>query len=283
MTDAPAAPEGSRPAAPGVHAATILCEVCGKETPHRIVHLDPAQRRVVSGLARCRECRTTHPFRIGAPALHDLFEIVSDGPASTRILRKIPALETLTLGERFPGRDPPCGHPQARPDGWPSRPHRGGPRRPDRLGDARRRGRREDLARRRPPDHGRPDSRFPPTRSFVVGGSVRSRDDRGGSRAPGQRRNVARTRGRVRREVRRAALREADRDPARGEQGLEPVAREAGRPNELDLALGPVPFGPGRQPIGKFPLIRGRAGAPPPRGYRPGRRPCRGRAQSGGP
>jgi uncharacterized Zn finger protein len=97
-----------RRATGGVHAATIFCEVCGEETPHRIVHLDPAQRRVISGLARCRTCRTTHPFRAPAPVLHELFEIVSDGPASCRVLRKVPALEQVTIGERFPGRDPPA-------------------------------------------------------------------------------------------------------------------------------------------------------------------------------
>jgi uncharacterized Zn finger protein len=105
--DGEAEPSG-RTAPPGVHAATIYCEVCGEETPHRILHLDPAQRRVVSGLARCRTCRTTHPFRTRAPAMHELFEIVSDGAASTRLLVKVAGHESLTLGERMPGRDVPA-------------------------------------------------------------------------------------------------------------------------------------------------------------------------------
>jgi uncharacterized Zn finger protein len=122
MTDGPDPNPRSHPAAAGVHAATIFCEVCGEETPHRVVHLDPAQRRVVSGLARCRTCRTTHPFRVEPPPEHALFEIVSDGELSTRTLRSVPALEQLTLGERFPGRDPPAViHKIDRLDGRPAR------------------------------------------------------------------------------------------------------------------------------------------------------------------
>ncbi len=108
MSEETSPEEPGRPTAPGVHAATIYCEVCGEDTPHRIVHLDPAQRRVVSGLARCRTCRTTHPFRTAAPAMHELFEIVSDGAASTRLLVRLPGHETITLGERMPGRDAPA-------------------------------------------------------------------------------------------------------------------------------------------------------------------------------
>ena len=84
-------PESSgRPAPPGVHAATIYCEVCGEEHPHGSSTSNPAQRRVVSGLARCRTSRTTHPFRTTAPAMHELFEIVSDGAASTRLVVRGP-------------------------------------------------------------------------------------------------------------------------------------------------------------------------------------------------
>lgn len=104
--DEPAAEDPRTPS--GVHAATLLCEVCGEETPHRIVRLDPAHRRVVSGLARCRTCRTTHPFQMPAERPHRVFEIVSDGAASTRKQRAVPSEERLTVGEHMPRRLPPA-------------------------------------------------------------------------------------------------------------------------------------------------------------------------------
>ncbi|MCI4362160.1 MAG: hypothetical protein L3J77_03095, partial [Thermoplasmata archaeon] len=96
------------PKAAGVHAADLFCEVCGTETAHRIVHLDGPGGKVVSGLARCRICRTTHRFRSEAAGTHDVFEIASDGPSSIRSTRSLPATAVVEVGELLPDRDPPA-------------------------------------------------------------------------------------------------------------------------------------------------------------------------------
>jgi uncharacterized Zn finger protein len=96
----------ARPAAAGVHAATLYCEVCGEETPHRIVHLDRATGRAVSGVARCRTCRTTHPFSQAAAERASVFVIRSEGRSSVRSLEQIAANARLEVGERLPGVEP---------------------------------------------------------------------------------------------------------------------------------------------------------------------------------
>jgi uncharacterized Zn finger protein len=90
----------------GVHAATLFCDVCGEETPHRIVRMDPAAGKAVSGLARCRTCHTTHRFQTRASRQHVLSEIVSDGAKSQRRVRSLAADEQLAVGERMPDRTP---------------------------------------------------------------------------------------------------------------------------------------------------------------------------------
>jgi uncharacterized Zn finger protein len=92
----------------GVHAADLFCEVCGEETAHRIVDLDATRGRVVSGLARCRVCRTTHRFRSETAGTHQVFEISSEGPTSVRAPRSLPANATIEVGELLPGREPPA-------------------------------------------------------------------------------------------------------------------------------------------------------------------------------
>jgi uncharacterized Zn finger protein len=108
MTDPPepTARSPERPA--GVHAADLFCDVCGEETAHRIVHLDATRGKVVSGLARCRVCRTTHRFRSETAGTHEVFEIRSDGPISARATRTVPATERIVVGELLPGREPPA-------------------------------------------------------------------------------------------------------------------------------------------------------------------------------
>ena len=102
----------------GVHAATLYCEVCGSETPHRILRLDPTVRRVVSGTARCRTCRSTHAFQTPVERRHPLSVILSDGPRSARTILEVPSGVTLVVGERMPERSPAARiHKIDRPDG----------------------------------------------------------------------------------------------------------------------------------------------------------------------
>jgi uncharacterized Zn finger protein len=101
-------PKVSRERSAGVHAGDLYCEICGEVTSHRIVHLDATRGKVVSGLARCRVCRTTHRFRSETQGTHDVFEIASDGASSVRSSRTLPAGVRVTVGELLPGREPPA-------------------------------------------------------------------------------------------------------------------------------------------------------------------------------
>ncbi|MCI4333312.1 MAG: hypothetical protein L3K01_06275 [Thermoplasmata archaeon] len=108
MTEASARSTTAHRSAPGVHAADLFCEVCGEETAHRIVDLDATRGRVVSGLARCRVCRTTHRFRSETAGTQQVFEISSEGPTSVRSTRTLPASDRIVVGELLPGREPPA-------------------------------------------------------------------------------------------------------------------------------------------------------------------------------
>lgn len=92
----------------GVHAADLFCEVCLAETAHRIIVLDPTRGKVVSGVARCRACHTTHRFRSENARTHEVFEISSDGPTSVRTPRLLPTSDSVVVGELLPGRNPPA-------------------------------------------------------------------------------------------------------------------------------------------------------------------------------
>jgi len=101
---------GETPTALALGAAVLYCENCGKETLHRIVRLGKASRgrtaRAVTGVARCRECRWTHPFVSShdVPAAVEL--VASSGPTSRRTSVDLPPTELLQVGERFPGTGP---------------------------------------------------------------------------------------------------------------------------------------------------------------------------------
>lgn len=120
MTSEERSPPVVRPA--GVHSATVWCEVCGEETIHRIVHLDPPRGARVTGVARCRVCRTTHTFATVPEAQHSVFVIRSDGDRSVRSSAVVPAAVRLEVGERLPGSDPPAIiHKLDRENGRPAR------------------------------------------------------------------------------------------------------------------------------------------------------------------
>ncbi|MFI5414255.1 MAG: HVO_0476 family zinc finger protein [Candidatus Lutacidiplasmatales archaeon] len=108
MRESEVDPTPAPPSAGAVHAATLFCDVCAAETAHRIVRIDTPAGKGVSGLARCRECRTTHRFETPVRTQHVLSEILSDGPESERRVRSLSADEQLTVGERMPDRTPPA-------------------------------------------------------------------------------------------------------------------------------------------------------------------------------
>jgi uncharacterized Zn finger protein len=106
-TETLARPRGAVP----VHAAEIVCDTCGRRTVHRILRLDPVAAGDVTGpvqgLARCRECRWVHPFRVEPPTTRSVALIRSEGPSSRReVLRIDPGLD-LVVGGPVPGLEEP--------------------------------------------------------------------------------------------------------------------------------------------------------------------------------
>lgn len=98
--------EGSGKAAGPLGSALLYCEPCGTETPHRIFRVRRgarAGRGVLEGVARCRQCRTTHPFESRPEVRTELTVIVSDGPRSTRERASLPPDAVLRLGAPIPG------------------------------------------------------------------------------------------------------------------------------------------------------------------------------------
>ncbi len=110
-----------RPAAPTLGSASLLCENCGRTTPHRILRLD---RRTdptageVRGVARCQECRYTHAFESGPPDEVERAVIVSHGASSERTTLRLRRAAHLQVGATLPGPDPPLRVRRLeRPDG----------------------------------------------------------------------------------------------------------------------------------------------------------------------
>jgi uncharacterized Zn finger protein len=100
----PAVP--ARPNPPALRGGLILCENCGKETLHRIVKVaDPRSRRI-EGVARCNDCRWTHPFSIPRPELRTIRQIISHGARSEATSLRLPSTERLEVGHRVPGSTP---------------------------------------------------------------------------------------------------------------------------------------------------------------------------------
>lgn len=97
-----------RRSVPAVHAATLLCENCGKETPHRILRLAPMSARRpghLSGTARCRTCGFTHRFESVAAPLVEIAEVLSAGPRSEHRRILVASRDRIELGKKVPGSD----------------------------------------------------------------------------------------------------------------------------------------------------------------------------------
>lgn len=91
-------------------AAIVYCDNCGKETPHRILRLrgaEPGATRTVRGVARCRECRWTHPFVSTESPTSEVAAIVSQGSTTARRTLELAPAQRLRVGEALPGVEPP--------------------------------------------------------------------------------------------------------------------------------------------------------------------------------
>lgn len=91
-------------------AATLRCDNCDAETPHRVLRwISGTTRRsgALSGTARCRRCGWVHPFSIVRPARVEVAVVISDGPQSVH--RRLLLLSTARVekGGRIPGVDEP--------------------------------------------------------------------------------------------------------------------------------------------------------------------------------
>jgi len=109
---APAEPSrgSSRESVPRVFAATLFCELCNGETPHRILRMDATRRSgvgPVGGTARCRVCQWTHRFESRLPERVEVARIVSAGRTSERSRIELPAHARVEVGSTVPGSDEP--------------------------------------------------------------------------------------------------------------------------------------------------------------------------------
>ncbi|HTP53478.1 MAG TPA: HVO_0476 family zinc finger protein [Thermoplasmata archaeon] len=103
-----AAADPPAPLAGPLGSALLYCEQCDRETPHRIFRVRRgarAGRGSLEGVARCRVCRTTHPFESRPEARTEVPLIVSDGPRSTREIVSLPPETVLQRGAPIPGLD----------------------------------------------------------------------------------------------------------------------------------------------------------------------------------
>jgi uncharacterized Zn finger protein len=96
MTDTEPAPSTVRLA-----AVTLWCENCRRETAHRVVRLrggavGPSHR--VAGVARCRECRWTHPFESKPPDEVEIPLLLSDGDRTERTTVRLAPGHRLAAG-----------------------------------------------------------------------------------------------------------------------------------------------------------------------------------------
>ena len=94
--------------APRLLSATLYCDNCGHATPHRILRLDrraPSSAPRVRGVARCRECRFTHPFDHAPEERVEVALIVSEGPTSERRRHALPRLRKVQVGSGVPETD----------------------------------------------------------------------------------------------------------------------------------------------------------------------------------
>jgi uncharacterized Zn finger protein len=101
-------PEPPDPAGTHIASAQIYCDGCRRETAHRVLRVLPARRQsgAVRGIARCRECRLTHPFESLPEATVPVNLVVSEHDLSTRSSVPLPRHRRLLVGSGLPSMDP---------------------------------------------------------------------------------------------------------------------------------------------------------------------------------
>jgi uncharacterized Zn finger protein len=112
MPDEPSAASEESPTPDGrrLAAATLYCENCGQETAHRVLRVDgrgATGSRRVAGVARCRDCRFTHPFVSTEPDRADVAVIVSAGATSHRSRVQLARARRLQVGGYLPDAPQP--------------------------------------------------------------------------------------------------------------------------------------------------------------------------------
>jgi uncharacterized Zn finger protein len=99
----PATPSGSH-----IASAQIFCDSCRRATAHRILRVVPggAGSGTVRGVARCKECRLTHPFESAPEATVDVRVVVSEHDRSSRSVVSFPRHRRVLVGSGLPSQDP---------------------------------------------------------------------------------------------------------------------------------------------------------------------------------
>jgi uncharacterized Zn finger protein len=86
---------------------SLHCEVCGADTPHRVLRVTARRHgQVLAGTARCAVCQTTHTFELSQSKPVSVATILSDGGASKRSSRELPPEMELQVGAPLPDGDP---------------------------------------------------------------------------------------------------------------------------------------------------------------------------------
>lgn len=110
-SDSPSKPQPPTSRFGGLHSAELPCAVCQRITGHRVLRVHRERRslagQLVEGIARCSQCRWTHPFRLEIPDRLRVRAVVSEGNRSSPISVDLPATQRLLVGSRIPEHDPP--------------------------------------------------------------------------------------------------------------------------------------------------------------------------------
>ena len=108
MPDAPTVPpvpDEEAPPTSALASAALYCERCGRVTIHRIFRVrrgGAAAGKGFSGVARCRECRWTHPFESVPAGAAKVDLILSDGRESVRQSLTLPPDAEIAVGAPVP-------------------------------------------------------------------------------------------------------------------------------------------------------------------------------------
>jgi uncharacterized Zn finger protein len=99
--------EGEETAGRHLASAQIFCDSCRRETAHRILRAVPGRTSTgaVRGIARCKECRLTHPFESVPESMVDVHVVLSEHDRSTHSVVALPRHRRLLVGSGLPGME----------------------------------------------------------------------------------------------------------------------------------------------------------------------------------